>query len=69
MNQVNRIASISMCRNFLEVVAWMLDCQFRMIKVLFSQEIGDYRISAFCILYLDICFTAKWHVREISFRP
>ena len=55
MNQVKRTASISMCQNFFEAVAWMLDCQFQMIKVLFSQEIGEYRISAFCILYTDIC--------------
>ena len=42
MNQVKRNASIGMS---------MLDCPFRMIKVLFSP--GFLR--------------AKWHVREISF--
>ena len=57
MNQVKQTASISMGRNFLMVVAWMLDCQFRMIEVLFSQEIGEYRVSAFCIFYTNICFT------------
>ena len=57
MNQVKRTASIGICRNFLMVVASMLDCQFRMIKVLFSQVIGEYMISAFCILYMNICFT------------
>ena len=45
----------------------MLDCQFQMIKVLFSQEIGEYRIFAFCIFETDICLIkSKWHVREIS---
>ena len=52
VNKVKRTASISMCWIFLVVVALMLDCQFWMIKVLFSQEIGEYRI--FCFLYFAL---------------
>ena len=33
-----------------EGVPWMLDCSFWTIKVRFSQEFGEYRISAFHVL-------------------
>ena len=67
MNQVKRTASLGMCLIFLMVVALMLDCQCRM-KVLFSQEIGEYMISAFCILYTDICFTKPQSLGQENIR-
>ena len=41
---------IKMQKSEFEGVPWMLDCSFWTIKMQFSQEFGEYRISAFCVL-------------------